>query len=108
MKRYVIAVAVAVFSSPVLALELGPPFEQTQLDRELPNIQFTPVEPYVPDSRVPYEQLMVDRELPDIYFPPVEPYVADSRAPYEQVQIDRMLPDLPERSAARLRIAQPH
>lgn len=94
MKRYVIAVAVAVFSSSALALEVGLPFEQTQLDRELPNIQFAPVKPYVADSRAPYEQLVVDRVLPDIYFAPVEAYVADSRAPYEQVQVDRQLPDL--------------
>ncbi|HJY76386.1 MAG TPA: hypothetical protein VKE95_07120 [Burkholderiales bacterium] len=94
MNRYVIAVAVAVFSSSALALEVGPPFEQTQLDRELPNIQFAPVKPYVADSRAPYEQLVVDRALPDIYFAPVEPYVADSRAPYEQAQVDRQLPDL--------------
>ena len=100
MKRRIIAVALAVFASPVLALEVGPPFEQAQLDRELPNIQFTPVEPYVADSRAPYEQLMVDRVLPDIYFAPVEPYVADSRAPYEQAQMDRALPNLPERSDA--------
>ena len=94
MNRYVIAVAVAVFSSSALALEVGPPFEQTQLDRELPNLQFAPVKPYVADSRAPYEQLVVDGALPDIYFAPVEAYVADSRAPYEQVQIDRQLPDL--------------
>jgi hypothetical protein len=94
MNRVVIAVAVAVFSSSALALEVGSPFEQTQLDRELPNIQFAPVKPYVADSRAPYEQLVVDRVLPDIYFAPVEAYVADSRAPYEQAQIDRQLPDL--------------
>jgi hypothetical protein len=94
MNRYIIAVAVAVFSSSALALEVGLPFEQTQLDRELPNIQFAPVTPYVADSRAPYEQLVVDRMLPDIYFAPVEAYVADARAPYEQVQIDRQLPDL--------------
>ena len=94
MNRYAIAVVVALFSYSALALEVGPPFEQTQLDRELPNIQFAPVKPYVADGRAPYEQLVVDRVLPDIYFPPVEAYVADSRAPYEQVQVDRQLPDL--------------
>jgi hypothetical protein len=66
MKHRIIAVALAVFASPVLALEVGPPFEQTQLDRELPNIQFTPVEPYVADSRAPYEQAQMDRALPNL------------------------------------------
>jgi len=66
MNRYVIAVAVAVFSSSALALEVGPPFEQTQLDRELPDIQFAPVKPYVADSRAPYEQAQIDRQLPDL------------------------------------------
>ena len=94
MNRYVIAVAVAVFSSSALALEVGAPFEQTQLDRELPNLQLAPVKPYVADGRAPYEQLVVDRTLPNIYFAPVEAYVADSRAPYEQAQIDRQLPNL--------------
>lgn len=104
MNRYVIAVAVAVFSSSALALEVGPPFEQTQLDRELPNIQFAPVKPYVADGRAPYEQLVVDRALPDIYFAPVAPYVADSRAPYEQVQVDRQLPDLGRRFEAQRQV----
>jgi hypothetical protein len=97
MNRYIIAVAVAVFSSSALALEVGLPFEQTQLDRELPNLQFAPVKPYDSDSRAPYEQLVVDSVLPDIYFAPVEAYVADVRAPYEQVEIDRQLPDLGRR-----------
>jgi len=97
MNRVIIAVAVAVFSSSALALEVGPPFEQTQLDRELPDIRFAPVKAYAPGSRAPYEQLIVDRMLPEIYFAPVEPYLADNRAPYEQVQIDRLLPDLGRR-----------
>ena len=66
MNRYLIAVAVAVFSSSALALEIGPPFEQTQLDRELPDIQFAPVQPYVADSKAPYEQVQVDRILPNL------------------------------------------
>jgi len=104
MNRVIIAVAVAVFSSSALALEVGLPFEQTQLDRELPNIQFAPVKPHVADSRAPYEQLVVDRVLPDIYFAPVEAYVADSRAPYEQAQIDRQLPDLGRRFEMRRQV----
>ena len=65
MKRTSIAVAVALLASPALALEVGPPFEQNELDRTLPNIQFAPVEPYVADARAPYEQLVIDRALPN-------------------------------------------
>ncbi|MGH8669643.1 MAG: hypothetical protein ACREUN_17060 [Burkholderiales bacterium] len=39
MKRSIIAIALAVIAAPALALEVGPPFEQVQLDRRLPNIQ---------------------------------------------------------------------
>ena len=66
MKRALIAVAVALLASPALALEVGPPFEQTELDRKLPDIQFAPVEPYAADARAPYEQLVIDRALPDL------------------------------------------
>src|SRR6185436_1772857 len=66
MKRTLIAVAVALLASTALALEAGPPFEQNELDRTLPNIQFAPVEPYVADARAPYEQLVIDRALPTV------------------------------------------
>ena len=66
MKRCLIAVALAAVASSALAVEVGPPFEQTELDRTLPDIQFPPVGPYVPDARAPYEQLVVDRMLPDL------------------------------------------
>jgi hypothetical protein len=66
MKRALIAVAVALLASPALALEVGPPFEQPELDRRLPDIQFAPVAPYVSDARAPYEQLVIDRALPDL------------------------------------------
>ena len=69
MKRHVATIALVLAASPALALEIGPPFEQTQLDRQLPNIEFPPLEPYVPDSRAPYEQLIVDRMLPDLPTP---------------------------------------
>jgi hypothetical protein len=69
MKRHIVTVALVLAASPALALEIGPPFEQTELDRQLPNIEFAPVEPYVPDSRAPYEQLTVDRTLPDLPTP---------------------------------------
>jgi hypothetical protein len=66
MKRTLIAVAVALLASPALALEVGPPFEQNELDRKLPDIQFAPVAPYVADARAPYEQLVIDRALPNL------------------------------------------
>jgi hypothetical protein len=66
MKRCFIAIAVAALASPALALEAGPPFEQTQLDRKLPDIQFAPVAPYMADEHAPYEQLVIDRALPDL------------------------------------------
>jgi len=66
MKRALIAVAVALLASPALALEVGSPFEQAELDRMLPDIQFAPVKPYTPDARAPYEQLVIDRALPDL------------------------------------------
>jgi hypothetical protein len=66
MKRCLIAIALAALASPALALEVGSPFEQTELDRKLPEIQFAPVAPYVADQRAPYEQLVVDRALPDL------------------------------------------
>ena len=66
MKRTLIAVAVALLASPALALEVGSPFEQNELDRKLPDIQFAPVAPYVADARAPYEQLVIDRALPEL------------------------------------------
>src|SRR3954463_8319028 len=66
MKRALIVVAVAVLASPALALEVGPPFEQTELDRMLPELQFAPVGPYVSGARAPYEQLVIDRALPEL------------------------------------------
>ena len=39
MKRSIVAIALAALASPALAAENGPPFEQVQLDRVLPDIQ---------------------------------------------------------------------
>ncbi len=38
MKHTLLALALAVAASPALALEAGPPFEQAQLDRMLPDL----------------------------------------------------------------------
>ena len=39
MKRIIAVVSFAVLATPVLAAEVSAPFEQTQLDRTLPNVQ---------------------------------------------------------------------
>jgi hypothetical protein len=66
MKRRIIAIAFAVVAFPVLAAGYGLPFEQVELDRQLPNIEFAPVAPYTTDNRAPYEQLVIDRTLPNL------------------------------------------
>ena len=66
MKRLIAAVALTSVALSASALEIGKPFEQLDLDRALPNIEFAPVEPYVADSRAPYEQLVIDRALPNL------------------------------------------
>ena len=66
MKRLIAAVALTSVALSASALEIGKPFEQLDLDRALPNIEFTPVEAYVADSRAPYEQLVIDRALPNL------------------------------------------
>lgn len=40
MKRSLIAISLVLLASPALALEVGPPFEQLQIDRALPDIAF--------------------------------------------------------------------
>lgn len=66
LKRRIFALAFAVIAAPAFAAEVGPAFEQTQLDRQLPAIDFAPVAPYMADSRAPYEQLVIDRALPNV------------------------------------------
>ena len=66
MKRLVAAVAFSSLAFSASALEIGKPFEQLDLDRALPNIEFAPVEAYVADLHAPYEQLVIDRTLPNV------------------------------------------
>lgn len=66
MKRLIAAVGLSAVALSASALEVGPPFEQINLDRALPNIEFAPVEPYVAGSRAPFEQLAIDRALPNL------------------------------------------
>jgi hypothetical protein len=66
MKRLIAAVALTSVALSASALEIGKPFEQLDLDRALPNIEFAPVGEYVADSRAPHEQLVIDRTLPNL------------------------------------------
>ena len=65
MKRLIAAVSFAALALPAVAAETGMPFEQAELDRALPQINFPAVESHSVDSRsLPYEQAQVDRALP--------------------------------------------
>jgi hypothetical protein len=71
MKRLIAAVSLAVLAGPALALEIGKPFEQLDIDRALPNIpeREASATVYPFGGAAPYEQLAVDRALPDIVVP---------------------------------------
>jgi hypothetical protein len=64
MKRLILAASIAI-STAALA-DNGKPFEQTELDRALPQIEFGSVAPYVASSNAPYEDLVIDRMLPNL------------------------------------------
>ena len=66
MKRLIAAVALGSLAFSASALEIGKPFEQLDLDRALPNIEFAPVRDYVAGKNAPYEQLAIDRTLPNV------------------------------------------
>src|ERR1700752_384417 len=66
MKRLMAAVALSSVALSASALEIGKPFEQIDLDRALPNIEFAPVQEYVAGKNAPYEQLAIDRTLPNV------------------------------------------
>jgi hypothetical protein len=65
MKRLIAAAALAALAIPAFAVEIGKPFEQTELDRTLPEVNIpAPVQRSVDPASLPYEQAQVDRVLP--------------------------------------------
>ena len=66
MKRTFAALAISLFALNAAAVEITAPYEQLNIDRALPNIDFPAVPPYVADSRAPFEQLAIDRALPNL------------------------------------------
>ena len=65
MKRLIVAAALAALAVPAFAVETGKPFEQTELDRALPQINVpAPAQRSVDSASLPYEQAQVDRMLP--------------------------------------------
>ena len=65
MKRLIAAVSFAVLTVPAVAAESSKPFEQLDVDRALPQIEFAAVERSVADVRsLPYEQSQIDRVVP--------------------------------------------
>ena len=67
MKRFIAAVSFAVLAVPAFAAEMGAPFEQTELDRALPQVEISAtVYRNVDISSRPFEQTQLDRALPSI------------------------------------------
>ena len=81
MKRLIAALGLSVIALSASAFEVGPPYEQLNIDRQLPNVK----DPVVADSAsggatlfgfkagLPYEQAQVDRQLPNVKDPVVVP-----------------------------------
>jgi hypothetical protein len=65
MKRLIAAAALAALAVPAFAVEIGQPFEQTELDRTLPQVNIPAHAQRSADrASLPYEQAQVDRMLP--------------------------------------------
>lgn len=64
MNRLILAASIAM--STAAFADSGKPFEQTELERALPQIEFAAPAPYVAGSNAPYEQVMIDRTLPNL------------------------------------------
>ena len=67
MKRLIVTAALAALAVPAFAAEVGKPFEQTELDRALPQVNIpAPAQRDVDTASLPYEQAQVDRMLPTL------------------------------------------
>ena len=66
MKRTFAALAISLFSLNATAVEVTAPYQQLNIDRALPNIDFPAVPAYAADARAPFEQLAIDRALPNL------------------------------------------
>ena len=64
MKRLILTASIALSTAAVA--DNGKPFEQTELDRAQPQIEFAAVGPYVVGSNAPHEELVIDRMLPKL------------------------------------------
>lgn len=84
MKRLIVAAALAALAVPAFAVETGKPFEQTELDRALPQINVpAPAQRSVDSASLPYEQAQVDRMLPSFDTGRTDTTVAgSSRSPW--------------------------
>jgi hypothetical protein len=78
MKRLITALGLSAVALSASALEIGKPYEQLDVDRALPNVEFAPVGAYVAGSRAPFEQLTLDRALPDVNVPSSNVQLAES------------------------------
>lgn len=64
MKRIIAALSLAALTAPAAAAGYGAPFEQTQLDRQLPDVALTKAaDPHVVNG-MPFEQNELDRGVP--------------------------------------------
>ncbi|HEX6318329.1 MAG TPA: hypothetical protein VFZ84_05590 [Burkholderiales bacterium] len=68
MKRLIVAVALALATTPLLAEDRGAPFEQTTFDRALPTLpeKVAVSEQPVSAERMPYDQHRIDTALPNL------------------------------------------
>ncbi|HJY78224.1 MAG TPA: hypothetical protein VKE95_16420 [Burkholderiales bacterium] len=75
MKRLILAASIALSTSAFA--DNGKPFEQTEADRALPQIEFAAVAPYHAGSSAPHEDLVIDRMLPNLPAKPTQYAQAD-------------------------------
>jgi hypothetical protein len=81
MKRIIAAAVLAALTVPAFAFETGAPFEQTQFDRQLPNVKDPVVDEQASSGgtfyglkvTAPYEQYRIDTALPNVKDPLVMP-----------------------------------